>query len=63
MTSTDTSLQEIVFSLRDRRADLRAAHEAGLGGLELVRALSAAMDDALRAIWREVAPASEGASV
>lgn len=49
-----TAVPDILAALGKERDELHAAHDGGLGGLELVRALSEAMDRALGALWDQV---------
>ncbi|MBI4728328.1 MAG: ACT domain-containing protein, partial [Acidobacteria bacterium] len=52
--------EDPIHSLQDARSGLKDAHFAGLSGLELVRALSAAMDAAVAGIWAEIGGRERG---
>lgn len=58
-----TPFDDVLAALSSERAALRARHDAGMGGLELARALSDSMDGAIRAIWERVAGDEPGLAV
>ncbi|HEX9711801.1 MAG TPA: [protein-PII] uridylyltransferase [Actinomycetota bacterium] len=60
MAAIDPGLRPILDAFRDARARLREKHDAGMGGIEHARALSAALDDAVGSLWRAVGGEESG---